>query len=90
MIITKVLDQKEVNYFCREKIYGFYKNKILFDFILSNEKKYFSNCINYKYYEKIKSNKSTSFYDFKLKKQTSDYQCKLFVIIFYFNRRLGK
>ena len=69
MIITKVLDQKEVNYFCREKIYGFYKNKILFDFILSNEKKYFSNCINYKYYEKIKSNKSTSFYDFKLKKQ---------------------
>ena len=69
MIITKALDQKEVNYFCKEKKYGFYKNKLLFDFILSNENKYFSNCKKYKYYEKFKPNKSVSFYNFHFKKQ---------------------
>ena len=69
MIITKSLEQKEGTYFSNVKKYGFYKNKILFDFILSNEKNYFSNCKNYKYYEKCKSNQSIKFYDLKLKKQ---------------------
>ena len=69
MIITKVLEQKEANYYSNTKKYGFYKNKILFDFILSNEKSYFSNCKYYKYYEKCKSNKSISFYDLVLNKQ---------------------
>ena len=69
MIVTKSLDQKEANYFSNTKNYGFYKNKLLFDFLLTNDKKYFSNCKNYKYYEKYKSNKLTSFYDLHLKKQ---------------------
>ena len=68
IIITKELDQKEVNYFNSKK-YGFYKNKILFDFILSNEKKYFLNCKNYKYYKKFINNKSNSFYNLHSKKQ---------------------
>ena len=46
IIITKELDQKEVNYFNSKK-YGFYKNKILFEFILSNEKKYCMNLIHF-------------------------------------------
>ena len=69
MIVTKSLDQKEANYFSNTKKYGFYKNKILFDFILSNEKKYFSNCKNYKLYEKCKSTKPIDLYDLKFKKQ---------------------
>ena len=69
MIVTKSLDQKEANYFSNTKKYGFYKNKILFDFILSNEKKYFSNCKNYKFYEKCKSTKPIDLYDLKSKKQ---------------------
>ena len=69
MMITKALDQKEANYFSNTKNYGFYKNKILFDFLMSNEKNYFSNCKNYKYYEKYNSNKLISFYDLNLKKQ---------------------
>ena len=69
MMITKALDQKEVNYFSNTKNYGFYKNKILFDFLMLNEKNYFSNCKNYKYYEKYNSDKLNSFYDLHLKKQ---------------------
>ena len=69
MIVTKSLEQKEANYFSNTKNYGFYKNKILFDFLLSNDKKFFSNSKNYKYYEKYKSNKSISFYDLHFKKQ---------------------
>ena len=69
MIITKGLEQKEAYYFSNTKKYGFYKNKILFDFILSNEKNYFSNCKNYKYYEKYKSNRPINFYDLQFKKQ---------------------
>ena len=76
MLITKGLEQKEANYFSNlknnikiEKNYGFYKNKLLFDFLLSNEKNYFSNCKNYKYYEEFKSNKEINFYDLNLNKQ---------------------
>ena len=69
MIITKVIEQKEANYFSLTKKYGFYKNKILFDFLLSNEKNYFEDCKNYKYYEKCKVNKAISFYDFHINKQ---------------------
>ena len=71
MMITKVLDQKEASYFSNTKKYGFYKNKILFDFILSNEKSYFSDCKDYIYYEKYKLTKPISFYDFHLKKQNN-------------------
>ena len=76
MIITKGLDQKEANYFSNTKFstkdkknYGFYKNKYLFNFLLSNEKNYFSTCKNYKYYEKSISNKMISFYNLHLDKQ---------------------
>ena len=69
MIISKVTEQKEANYYSNIKKYGFYKNKILLDFILSNEKSYFAECKNYKYLEKCKSNKAISFYDFHLNKQ---------------------
>ena len=69
MIMTKAIDQKELNYYSNIKKYGFYKNKILLDFIISNEKSYFMECKNYKYYEKCKSSKSISFYDFDSNKQ---------------------
>ena len=76
MIITKGLEQKEANYFSNTKYsikdkknYGFYKNKYLFNFLLSNEKNYFSNCKNYKYCEKYISNKMISFYNLHLDKQ---------------------
>ena len=76
MIITKGLEQKEANYFSNTKYstkdkknYGFYKNKYLFNFLLSNEKNYFSNCKNYKYYEKYLSNNVISFYNLHLDKQ---------------------
>ena len=69
MIITKVIEQKEANYFSNTKKYGFYKNKLLFDFILSNEKSYFIDCKNYQYYEKCKANKPISFYDLHINKQ---------------------
>ena len=78
MIITKVLDTKEANYYSNNIKYGFYKNKILFSFILSNEKNYFSNCKNYKYYEKCKSNKAISFYDLHSKKLSSKKMIALF------------
>ena len=69
MMITKGLENKEVNYFSNKMKCGFYKNKILFDFILTNEKNYFANCKNYKYYEKFNSNNYSSLYDFHLAKQ---------------------
>ena len=69
MIINKPVEQKESNYFANTIKYGFNKNKILFDFIMSNEKNYFSNCKSYIYYEKSKNNKLLSFYDFNIAKQ---------------------
>ena len=69
MMITKGIDNKEVNYFNDKIKYGFYKNKILFNFILANEKNYFANCKNYKYYEKCNANDISSLYDLHLSKQ---------------------
>ena len=70
MIINKEIEQKEVIYFSNMIKYGFYKNKILFEFIMSNEKHYFSNCKNYIYYENSKSNKLITSYDFNSSKQS--------------------
>ena len=53
MLMTKGIEDKEANYFSNNIKYGFYKNKILFDFILTNEKNYFANCKSYKYYKNI-------------------------------------
>ena len=78
MIMTKVLDTKEVNYYSNNIKYGLYKNKIVFSFILSNEKNYFSNCKNYKYYEKCKSSKAISFYDLHSKKPNMKKKVSLF------------
>ena len=71
MIVTKGLNSTEAEYFSKTIKYGFYKNKVLFDFLLSNDNKYFINCKNYKYYEKCKckTTKSISFYDLNAKKQ---------------------
>ena len=69
MLITKGLDNIEANYFSNKMKYGFYKNKILFNFILNNEKNYFANCKNYKYYEKFNSNNNSFSFDFHLAKQ---------------------
>jgi len=87
MFVTKELDTKEVNYFSNVKQYGFYKNKILFDFILSNEKNYFSNCKNYKYYQKYKSDKLISFYDFHSSKQSSKNMMGIFCPFSYNNEK---
>ena len=69
ILMTKGIENKEANYFANKIKYGFYKNKILFDFILTNENNYFSNCKNYKYYEKYKPNNYTGLYDFHMAKQ---------------------
>ena len=84
MMTTKILDVKEAIYYSTMKKFGFYKNKVLFNFILSNEKKYFSNCKNYKYYEKYKSN-DLSFYNFHLSKQTKNNMIALFCPFTYNN-----
>ena len=63
MIITKGINNNEANYFNDIIKYGFYKNKILFNFILDNEPNYFTNCKDYKYYTKYKSNNSPKLYD---------------------------
>ena len=85
IIISKGIDNKEANYFSNEKKYGFYKNKILFDFILSNEKNYFAYYKNYKYYEKYKTNKILSFYDFHLSRQTNKNMIGIFCPFSYNN-----
>ena len=69
MLITKGLEQQEVNYFLNTAKYGFYKNKILFNFIISNEINYFANCKNYIYYKKYNSNNRIDLYDLHLGKQ---------------------
>ena len=69
MLISKGFENREANYFSNKIKFGFYKNKILFNFILTNEKNYFANCKNYKYYEKYKSNNDSALYDLHLAKQ---------------------
>ena len=52
------LSQKLINTFSLHMKNGIYKNKILFKFLLFNEKNYFNNSMNYKYYEKYKNQKN--------------------------------
>ena len=85
MIITKAIDQKEINYYSNIKKYGFYKNKILLDFILSNEKSYFTECKDYKYYEKCKSTKALSFYNFHSNKHNIKNMITIFCPFAYNN-----
>ena len=69
MIITKGINNIEANFFTNNIKYGFYKNKILFNFILDNEPDYLSNCKDYEYYTKYKSNNSPKLYDLLLSTQ---------------------
>ena len=69
MIITKGINNIEANYFSNNIKYGFYKNKILFNFILDNEPNYFANCKDYEYYKKYKSNNSPKLYNLLLSEQ---------------------
>ena len=48
------LDDKLITYFSLKLKYGFYKNKILYKFLHSNNNEYLKNAINYKYTEKFK------------------------------------
>ena len=69
MMMTKGIEAVEANYFSNEIKYGFYKNKILFNFIYNNENDYFDNCNDYKYFKKYKwsdLNKSYNFQHSKL------------------------
>ena len=51
------LEQKIINYFSIQLKHGFYKNKILYRLLNSNDNEYLSNAINYKYIEKFKNDK---------------------------------
>ena len=57
LFFSFVISQKIINYFSLQMKSGFYKNKILFKFLISNDNNYFKNSINYKYYEKFKNQK---------------------------------
>ena len=48
------LDDKLISYLSLKLKYGFYKNKILYKFLHSNNNEYLNNAINYKYTEKFK------------------------------------
>ena len=78
MIITKGIENIEANYFSNKIKYGFYKNKILFNFILENEVNYFVNCKNYEYYKKYKSNNISKLYDLHLCNQNIKNLCAVF------------
>ena len=49
------LEDKLITYFSIKLKHGFYKNKILYRFLHSNNKEYLNNAINYKYTEKFKN-----------------------------------
>ena len=51
------LEQKVINHFSIQLKHGFYKNKILFRFLHSNDNEYLDNSKNYKYIEKFKNEK---------------------------------
>ena len=57
LFFSFALSQKLINYFALQMKSGFFKNKILFKFLISNDNNYFKNSINYKYYEKYKNQK---------------------------------
>ena len=59
------LEQKIINYFSIQLKHGFYKNKILYRFLNSNDNEYLSNALNYKYTEKFKNDKKEK--TFKIK-----------------------
>ena len=59
------LEQKIINYFSIQLKHGFYKNKILYRFLNSNDTEYLSNALNYKYIEKFKNDKKEK--TFKIK-----------------------
>ena len=52
------LEHKVINYFSLQLKHGFYKNKILYKFLHSNNNEYLNNALNYKYTEKFKNEKS--------------------------------
>jgi len=60
------LEQKMINHFSIQLKHGFYKNKILFKFLHSNDNEYLSNAKNYKYIEKFKNEKKLD-KEFKIK-----------------------
>ena len=63
------LDNKQIDYFKTLK-QGFYKNKILFEFFVKNDKNYLTNGKNqYKYANQVKVDKNLKLFDFSIKKQ---------------------
>ena len=60
------LDTRIFTYFNIKLKYGFYKNKILYLFLHSNNNKYLSNAINFKYIEKYKNEKNNLNKEFKI------------------------
>ena len=64
------LNTKQIQYFNSLK-YGFFKNKLLYEFFAKNDKKYLGNGVNqYKYANQFKVDKYLELFDFSLKKQT--------------------
>ena len=51
------IEQKLINHFGGQLKNGFYKNKILFEFLHSNDNEYFNNSTDYKYFQKFKDEK---------------------------------
>ena len=73
------LEQKMINHFSIQLKHGFYKNKILFKFLHSNDNEYLNNAKNYKYIEKFKNEKKLD-KEFKIK---SSEQNKKNIICFF-------
>ena len=63
------LDTKQIQFFNSLK-HGFFKNKLLYEFFMKNDKNYLSNGVNkYKYANQVKVDKHVNLFDFSLKKQ---------------------
>ena len=63
------LNTKQIQFFNSLK-HGFFKNKLLYEFFMKNDKNYLSNGVNkYKYANQVKVDKPLNLFDFSLKKQ---------------------
>ena len=69
LFFTFELNSKQIQYFNNLK-YGFFKNKLLYEFFIKNNKNYLANITShYKYTNQIKVDKHLDLFDFSMKNQ---------------------
>ena len=71
IFFSYAISPKLINYFKEEIKEGFYKNKILYKFFISNDNNYLKNAINFKYNEKYKSKIKEKLINISLKEKNS-------------------